>query len=324
MSYPIHRPRRLRNSEILRKLVRETRLQADQLIFPLFVTFGENVQTEISSMPGNYRFSIDRILLEIQEVQSLGISSVILFGIPEKKDELGSEAYHPNGIVQTAIKKIKDKLPQMLVMTDVCIDEYTSHGHCGIVKDGRIENDETLTLLARMALTHVEAGADLVAPSDMMDGRVGFIRKFLDDAGKTQTPIMAYSAKYASCFYGPFREAAQSFPQFGDRKTYQMDPPNSREALREAALDIEEGADIIMVKPAMPYLDIISGIRSAFNVPVAAYQVSGEYAMIKAAAKLGWIDEKSAIMESLISIKRAGADMILTYFAKEAARILNR
>ncbi|MHB8483077.1 MAG: porphobilinogen synthase [Nitrospiria bacterium] len=323
MSYPVHRPRRLRNNEVLRRLVRENHLRTDQLIFPLFITFGKNVQTEISSMPGNYRFSVDRILLEIQEIQALGISSIILFGIPEKKDELGSEAYHPNGIVQTAIKKIKDKFPQMMVMTDVCIDEYTSHGHCGIVKEGRIENDETLTLLAKMALTHAESGADLLAPSDMMDGRVGFIRKFLDDAGKTQIPIMAYSAKYASCFYGPFREAAQSSPQFGDRKTYQMDPPNSREALREVALDIEEGADIIMVKPAMPYLDIISNIRAVFDVPVAAYQVSGEYAMIKAAAKLGWIDEKSAIMESLVSIKRAGADMVLTYFAKEAARILN-
>ena len=324
MSYPIHRLRRLRNSEVLRKLVRETHLETDQLIFPLFVTFGKNVQTEISSMPGNTRFSVDRILPEIKEVQALGISSIILFGIPEKKDESGSEAYHPAGIIQTAIKKIKDKFPQMMVITDVCIDEYTSHGHCGIVKEGKIENDETLNLLAKMALTHVQSGADMVAPSDMMDGRVGFIRKFLDQAGKTETPIMAYSAKYASCFYGPFREAAQSSPQFGDRKTYQMDPPNSREALREVALDIEEGADIVMVKPAMPYLDIISKIRAAFPVPVAAYQVSGEYAMIKAAAKLGWLDEKQAVMESLLSIKRAGADMILTYFAKEAARILNR
>ncbi|MBI1821550.1 MAG: porphobilinogen synthase [Nitrospirae bacterium] len=324
MSFPNHRPRRLRNSEALRKLVRETHLEPDHLIFPMFVTFGKNVRTEILSMPGNYRFSVDRILSEIEEVQTLGISSIILFGIPEKKDELGSEAYNPRGIVQTAIKKIKDKFPHLIVMTDVCIDEYTSHGHCGIVKDGQIENDETLNLLAKMALTHAESGADLVAPSDMMDGRVGAIRKFLDQAGKTQIPIMAYSAKYASCFYGPFREAAQSSPQFGDRKTYQMDPPNSREALREVALDIEEGADIIMVKPAMPYLDIVSKIRSGFDVPVAAYQVSGEYSMIKAAAKLGWLDEKSAIMETLISIKRAGADMILTYFAKEAARILNR
>ncbi len=324
MSYPVHRPRRLRNSEVIRKLVRETHLEPDQLIYPLFVIHGKDVRSEISSMPGNYRFSVDRILAEIEEGIALGISSVILFGIPEKKDDLGSEAYNPNGIVQTAVRKIKDKFPQLLVITDVCIDEYTSHGHCGIIKEGAVENDETLALLARMALTHVESGADMVAPSDMMDGRVGFIRKYLDQAGRTGTPIMAYSAKYASCFYGPFREAAQSAPSFGDRKSYQMDPPNSREALREVALDIEEGADIIMVKPAMPYLDIIWQVKKNFDVPVAAYQVSGEFAMIKAAEKQGWIDGKSAMMESLISIKRAGADMILTYFAKEAARILNR
>jgi porphobilinogen synthase len=304
-------------------MVRETHLEADRLIYPLFVTFGKGVKSEISSMPGNYRFSADRLLQEIQEANSLGISSVILFGIPEKKDESGSEACNPDGVVQTAVRRIKDKFPEMIVITDVCIDEYTSHGHCGVVKNGKIDNDETLALLAKMALTHVEAGADMVAPSDMMDGRVGVIRKSLDQAGKTDIPIMAYSAKYASCFYGPFREAAQSSPLFGDRKTYQMDPSNSRESLREVALDIEEGADIVMVKPAMPYLDIIYRIKSAFNVPVAAYQVSGEYAMIKAAEKNGWIDGKSAMMESLISIKRAGADIILTYFAREAARILN-
>jgi porphobilinogen synthase len=274
-------------------------------------------------MPGNYRFSADRLLQEIKETNALGISSVILFGIPEKKDESGSEACNPDGVVQTAVRKIKDKFPEMIVITDVCIDEYTSHGHCGLVKNGKIDNDETLALLAKMSLTHVEAGADMVAPSDMMDGRVGVIRKTLDQAGKTDIPIMAYSAKFASCFYGPFREAAQSSPIFGDRKTYQMDPPNSRESLREVALDIEEGADIVMVKPAMPYLDIIYRVKNAFNVPVAAYQVSGEYAMIKAAEKNGWIDGKSAMMESLISIKRAGADIILTYFAREAARILN-
>jgi porphobilinogen synthase len=304
-------------------MVRETHLEADRLIYPLFVTFGKGVKSEISSMPGNYRFSADRLLQEIQEADALGISSVILFGIPEKKDESGSQACNPDGVVQTAVRRIKDKFPEMIVITDVCIDEYTSHGHCGVVKNGKIDNDETLGLLAKMALTHVEAGADMVAPSDMMDGRVGVIRKSLDQAGKTDIPIMAYSAKYASCFYGPFREAAQSSPLFGDRKTYQMDPPNSREALREVALDIEEGADIVMVKPAMPYLDIIYRVKSAFNVPVAAYQVSGEYAMIKAAEKNGWIDGKSAMMESLISIKRAGADIILTYFAREAARILN-
>ncbi len=323
MSFPIQRPRRLRNSEVLRRMVRETHLEADRLIYPLFVTFGKGVKSEISSMPGNYRFSADRLLQEIQEANALGISSVILFGIPEKKDESGSEACNPDGVVQTAVRRIKDKFPEMIVITDVCIDEYTSHGHCGVVKNGKIDNDETLALLAKMALTHVEAGADMVAPSDMMDGRVGVIRKSLDQAGKTDIPIMAYSAKYASCFYGPFREAAQSSPIFGDRKTYQMDPPNSRESLREVALDIEEGADIVMVKPAMPYLDIIYRVKSAFNVPVAAYQVSGEYAMIKAAEKNGWIDGKAAMMESLISIKRAGADIILTYFAREAARILN-
>jgi porphobilinogen synthase len=323
MSFPLQRPRRLRNSEVLRRMVRETHLEADRLIYPLFVTFGKGIKSEIASMPGNYRFSADRLLQEIKEANVLGITSVILFGIPEKKDDSGSEACHPDGVVQTAVKRIKDKFPEMIVITDVCIDEYTSHGHCGVVKNGKIDNDETLTLLAKMALTHVEAGADMVAPSDMMDGRVGVIRKSLDQAGKTDTPIMAYSAKYASCFYGPFREAAQSSPLFGDRKTYQMDPPNSREALREVALDIEEGADIVMVKPAMPYLDIIYRVKSAFNVPVAAYQVSGEYAMIKAAEKNGWIDGKSAMMESLISIKRAGADIILTYFAREAARILN-
>jgi len=324
MSYPIHRPRRLRNSEVIRKLVQETHLEPVQLIYPLFVTHGKNIRSEIASMPGNYRFSSDRILAEIEDAVTLGISSIILFGIPGKKDDLGSEAYNPKGIIQTAIKKIKDKFPQILVITDVCIDEYTSHGHCGIVKDGKVQNDETLYLLAKMALTHVEAGADMVAPSDMMDGRVGFIRKHLDQAGRSGTPIMAYSAKYASCFYGPFRDAAQSAPSFGDRKSYQMDPPNSREALREVALDIEEGADIIMVKPAMPYLDIIWQVKKSFDVPVAAYQVSGEYAMIKAAENAGWIDGKSAVIESLISIRRAGADMILTYFAKEAARILNR
>ncbi len=323
MSFPIQRPRRLRNSEVLRRMVRETHLEADRLIYPLFVTFGKGVKSEISSMPGNYRFSADRLLQEIQEANALGISSVILFGIPEKKDESGSEACNPDGVVQTAVRRIKDKFPEMIVITDVCIDEYTSHGHCGVVKNGKIDNDETLALLAKMALTHVEAGADMVAPSDMMDGRVGVIRKSLDQSGKTDIPIMAYSAKYASCFYGPFREAAQSSPIFGDRKTYQMDPPNSRESLREVALDIEEGADIVMVKPAMPYLDIIYRVKSAFNVPVAAYQVSGEYAMIKAAEKNGWIDGKAAMMESLISIKRAGADIILTYFAREAARILN-
>ena len=324
MSYPIHRPRRLRKNEMIISLVRETQLEVNDLIYPVFVTHGKDIRSEITSMPGIFRFSVDRLIPEIEEAISLGISSVILFGIPEKKDDLGSEAYNPNGVVQTAIKRIKEKFPHILVVTDVCIDEYTSHGHCGIVKEGEVENDESLTPLAKMALTHAEAGADMVAPSDMMDGRVGFIRKYLDSAGKTGTAIMAYSAKYASCFYGPFREAAQSAPSFGNRKSYQMDPANSRESLREVALDIEEGADIVMVKPAMPYLDIIYQVKKNFDVPVAAYQVSGEYAMIKAAGKQGWIDGKSAMLESLISIKRAGADMILTYFAKEAARTLGK
>ncbi|MBI1824392.1 MAG: porphobilinogen synthase, partial [Nitrospirae bacterium] len=270
MTYPVHRPRRLRKSEEIRVLVKETRLEPDQFIYPLFVTYGKAIRSGISSMPGHYRFSVDQILPEIEEIISLGVRSVILFGIPEKKDDFGSEAYNPNGIVQTAVRKIKQKFPQLLVITDVCIDEYTSHGHCGVVLNGEIQNDETLPLLAKMALTHVESGADMVAPSDMMDGRIGFIRKFLDQAGKTGTPILAYSAKYASCFYGPFREAAQSAPSFGDRKTYQMDPANSREALREVAFDIKEGADIIMVKPAMPYLDIIYQIKKKFEVPVAA------------------------------------------------------
>jgi porphobilinogen synthase len=320
MAFPSHRPRRLRQTEALRRLVRETELSVDQLILPLFVTHGKKGKTEIESMPGQYRLSIPELLKVTTEAFRLGIPAVILFGIPKVKDEVGSEGVHPQGVVQQAIRAIKDKTPDLLVITDVCIDEYTSHGHCGIVRDGKILNDETLEVLCKMALTHVQAGADLVAPSDMMDGRVGALRSMLDENGFAETPILSYAAKYASCFYAPFRDAAQSAPQFGDRKTYQMDAANRREALREVALDIEEGADIVMVKPALPYLDIISEVKRTFDLPVAAYQVSGEYSMIKAAAQKGWIDETRAMMESLLSIKRAGADMILTYFAMEMAR----
>jgi porphobilinogen synthase len=283
---------------------------------------GRSVKKEINSMPGQYQQSIDNIVRDCEEVQNLGIPAVILFGIPEHKDEVGSEAYSDEGIVQHAIKAIKRKTPDLTVITDVCLCEYTSHGHCGVVKDGKVQNDATLELLAREALSHARAGADMVAPSDMMDGRVGAIRHALDSQGFPDVPIMAYAVKYASSFYGPFREAAECAPQFGDRRSYQMDPPNSREAIREAALDIDEGADIVMIKPALAYLDIIYQVKQQFNLPVAAYNVSGEYSMIKAAAKLGWMDGERAMMESLIAIKRAGADMILTYFAKEAATLL--
>ena len=303
-------------------MIRETRLSVDNLIYPLFVTFGKGIKDEISSMPGNYRFSVDKITEEVKEAQDLGIPAIILFGIPEHKDEVGSEAYNKCGVVQEAVRAIKSATPEMIVITDVCIDEYTSHGHCGLVKGDEILNDPTLELLSKMALTHVEAGADMVAPSDMMDGRVGAIRKSLDDHGFQDIPIMAYSAKYASAFYGPFREAADSEPKFGDRKSYQMDPPNSEEAMREVVLDIEEGADIVMVKPALSYLDIIYRVKNEFDLPVAAYNVSGEFSLIKAAGQKGWVDEERVMMEALISIKRAGADMILTYFAKQAARIL--
>ena len=324
MYFPIYRPRRMRSNENIRRMVRETKLSPDDFIYPLFVTHGKGVKKEISSMPGNYQQSVDNLVKDCDEVKNLGIPAVILFGIPEHKDEAGSEAHSDDGIVQRAIHAIKNKTPELIVITDVCLCEYTSHGHCGVIKGGRIENDATLELLAREALSHAKAGADMVAPSDMMDGRVGAIRKALDSGGFEDTPVMAYAAKYASSFYGPFREAAESTPQFGDRRSYQMDPPNSREALREVALDIEEGADIVMVKPALPYLDIIYQVKQQFNLPVAAYNVSGEFSMIKAAAQMGWLDEDLAMMESLTSIKRAGADLILTYFAKEAARILNK
>ena len=305
-------------------MVRETSLSPDDFIYPLFVTYGRNVRKEIKSMPGCYQESVDGIVKHAKEVYALGIPSVLLFGIPECKDEQGSGAYDPHGVVQKAVSAIKSKVPGLYVITDVCMCEYTSHGHCGIIDEGDVKNDPTLELLAREAVSHAVAGADMVAPSDMMDGRVEAIRTALDAEGFPELPIMSYAAKYASAFYGPFREAAESTPQFGDRRSYQMDPANRREALKEAALDIEEGADIVMVKPAMTYLDIISDVKESFDLPVAAYNVSGEYSMIKAAAKRGWIDGERAMMEVLTSIKRAGADLILTYFAKEAAEVLRR
>jgi porphobilinogen synthase len=322
MAFPTHRPRRLRRSETIRTLVRETRLTASSLIYPLFVCPGSKVKDEIKSMPGNYRWSVDLLVDECRAAYDLGIPAVILFGIPETKDEVGSGAYHPEGIVQRAVRALKKEVPKLVVICDLCLCEYTSHGHCGAVKNGEIDNDSTLDLLARTALAQARAGADMVAPSDMMDGRVGRIRAALDAQSFTQIPIMAYSAKYASGFYGPFREAADSTPQFGDRRSHQMDPANQREALREIALDIEEGADIIMVKPALPYLDIIALARRRFEVPIAAYQVSGEFSLIEAAARMGWIDRERIILESLTCIRRAGADIILTYFAKDAARLL--
>jgi porphobilinogen synthase len=303
-------------------MIRETHLRPDDLILPLFVRTGKGVKQPISSMPGHFQLSIDLLIKEVEEAKSLGILGVILFGIPEKKDEIGSEAYAEDGIIQKAVRAIKEKVGEILIITDVCLCEYTSHGHCGMVKNGRILNDETLELLALQALSHALAGADVIAPSDMMDGRIGAIRKRLDENRFEDIPILSYAAKYASSFYGPFREAAESKPQFGDRKSYQMDPANGDEALREVRLDIEEGADIVMVKPALPYLDIIYRVKKTFNIPVAAYHVSGEFAMIKAASQLGWVDGDQVMMESLIAIKRAGADLILTYFAKEAAKKL--
>jgi len=323
MAFPIQRLRRLRQHELLRRMVRETSLSPADFIYPLFVVEGKDRREEIASMPGQFRLSVDLLVKEAGEITELGIPAIILFGIPNQKDERGSSGFDPNGIVQRAVKAVKDHVPGLLVVTDVCIDEYTSHGHCGIVKDGRILNDETLECLRAMARTHAQAGADMVAPSDMMDGRVAAIRTELDQAGFSELPIMAYAAKFASCFYAPFRDAAFSVPQFGDRQSYQMDPANRREALREIALDIEEGADIVMVKPALPYLDVIAAARTETLLPIAAYQVSGEYSMIKAAARSGWLDEPRAMMESLLAIKRAGADVILTYFAKDAARLLH-
>ncbi|HEX4166671.1 MAG TPA: porphobilinogen synthase [Bryobacteraceae bacterium] len=322
MAFPVHRPRRLRSSEPIRRLVRETRLAPGQFILPLFVCPGENVRKEISSMPGNAQLSIDQLVREAEQCRALGLGGVILFGIPETKDELASGAYADDGITQRAVRAVKKEVPGLLVMTDVCNCEYTSHGHCGWIKDGDVDNDTTLGWLAKTAVSHAAAGADIVAPSDMMDGRVGAIRQALDQAGHAMTPILSYAAKYASVFYGPFREAAESTPQFGDRRSYQMDPANSREALREIALDLEEGADMIMVKPAMAYLDIIHAAANQFDVPIGAYQVSGEFSMITAAAENGWLDLERTILESLTSIRRAGAEFILTYFAKPAARLL--
>lgn len=322
MLFPDYRPRRLRQNESFRKMIRETSLSVNNLIYPMFVVSGKGIRRPISSMPGIFQLSIDQLIKEAQEVQALKIPAVILFGIPEKKDEKASGAYDPNGIIQRAMKALKEKLPDLIVIGDVCLCEYMSHGHCGIIQGKDVDNDATLELLARTALAQAKAGADMVAPSDMMDGRVAEIRQALDENGFEHIPIMAYSAKYASAYYGPFREAAESAPKFGDRKTYQMDPPNAREALREVTLDVEEGADIVMIKPALPYLDVICRVRQEFDLPVAAYNVSGEYAMIKAAAQQGWLDEEKVILETLTSIRRAGADLILTYFAKQAASLL--
>ncbi|VAV82813.1 Porphobilinogen synthase [hydrothermal vent metagenome] len=324
MNFPQYRPRRLRKSALIRKMVRETELTASDLILPLFVIHGKSVRNPIASMPGHFQYSVDLIGKEAQSVWEAGVSAVILFGIPQEKDPIGKSAFDPEGPVPMAIKAIKESVPEMLVITDVCMCEYTSHGHCGIFKDGDVDNDSTLELLGRAALTHAEAGADMIAPSDMMDGRVGMIRKLLDRGGFSDIPIMSYAAKYSSAFYGPFRDAAESTPESGDRRGYQMDPANSNEAMREVALDIGEGADIVMVKPALPYLDIIRRVKDEFDYPVAAYNVSGEYSMVKAAAAKGWIDGEAVMMETLLSIKRAGADIIITYFAKEAALLLKK
>ena len=324
MSFPIHRPRRLRRNENLRRMTRETHLRVDDLIMPLFIVPGTRVENPIGSMPGIAQLSVDRAVEECKQIRDLGIPGVILFGIPDEKDAVGSDAYDDNGIIQRALRALKEEVPGLTLITDVCLCEYTDHGHCGLIKGNDVENDATLELLVKESLSHVRAGADMVAPSDMMDGRVRAIRQALDREGFPHIPIMAYAAKFASGFYGPFREAAESTPQFGDRRSYQMDPANGDEALREVALDIEEGADIVMVKPALPYLDIIRRAKEKFSYPLAAYNVSGEYAMLKAAALNGWLDEERVMLEALTSIKRAGADLILTYFAKDAARILEK
>ncbi len=322
MTFPTHRPRRLRRSEAIRSFVRETRLSVQSFVYPMFGCPGSKVRTEVGSMPGIYQQSVDQLVEECREVESLGIPAVILFGLPEHKDEQGTEAVAAHGVVQRAIEAIRGAKLNLLVITDVCLCEYTSHGHCGVVKDGVVLNDPTVEILAEEALSHARAGADIVAPSDMMDGRVAAIRRKLDEHGFTDVAILSYAAKYCSGFYGPFREAAQSAPQFGDRRSYQMDPANAREALREVALDIEEGADLVMVKPALPYLDVVRAVRDRFDVPVAAYNVSGEYAMVKAAARNGWLDEQRVVLEILTAIRRAGAEIVLTYHAKDAARWL--
>jgi len=322
--FPENRPRRLRSSETIRRLVKETRISPDNLIYPLFIKEGRSLKEPIISMPDQFRYSPDMAATAAKDIFDKNIPAVLLFGIPSHKDKFGTEAHKSNGVVQKAIAEIKNRVPEMLIITDVCMCEYTDHGHCGILDDnGQVSNDETLELLAKISLSHVKAGASMVAPSDMMDGRIGFIREALDESGYEDIPIMSYSAKYASAFYGPFREAAGSTPSFGNRKAYQMDPANAREAIREVQLDVEEGADIIMVKPAMPCLDIIKSVADEFNEPLAAYQVSGEYAMIKAAAGQGWLDDESCMMESIIAIRRAGADMIITYFAPQIARLIS-
>lgn len=316
----IRRPRRLRTSPTLRRMVQETTLTPSDFVMPLFICHGEKISQPVGSMPGVNRVSIDVAVAECRELQQLGIPAVILFGIPAAKDPLGKEGYDDNGIIQQAVRAIKQAVPELLVITDVCLCEYTDHGHCGVIVDGDVHNDTTVELLVKEAVSHARAGADIVAPSDMMDGRIGSIREGLDEAGFSQIPVMSYSVKYCSAFYGPFRDAADSTPQFGDRKTYQMDPANSREAIVEASLDVEEGADFLMVKPALPYLDIIASLKENFSLPLAAYHVSGEYAMIKAAGRNGWLDEAKAMEESLLSIKRAGADIIISYYAKEFAQ----
>jgi porphobilinogen synthase len=320
--FPQLRLRRLRRTEVLRALVRENRVEVADLIYPMFIVEGSGIRQEVTSMPGVFRYSPDQLLPEIEELAGLKIPAVLLFGIPEQKDEVGTSAYHPEGVIQQAIRVFKNSVTELLVITDVCLCEYTSHGHCGVLVGGQVDNDQTLPLLAEMALSHAEAGADIVAPSDMMDGRVKVIRESLDAKGFQHIPILAYSAKYASAFYGPFREAAESSPQSGDRHGYQLDPPNVREALREVEQDIAEGADIVMVKPALAYLDVIRQVRNTFNHPLAAYNVSGEYAMVKAAAQRGWLEEPRVVLETLTAIKRAGADIILTYHAKDVARWL--
>ncbi len=322
MRFPEYRARRLRRTEALRSMVREVRLDPQDFILPFFVRHGKGIKDPVKSMPGNFQLSTDMLLKELREPFDRGIPAILLFGIPKKKDNTGSEAYAKTGIIQQAIKAVKDSYPELVVITDVCLCEYTDHGHCGVLGDSDVDNDATLELLARMAVSHASAGADIVAPSDMMDGRVSAIREALDETGLDMTPIMSYAAKYASAFYGPFREAAESTPRFGDRRSYQMDPANSDEALREVAMDVEEGADIIMVKPALPYLDVIWRVRNTFDLPLAAYNVSGEFSMIKAAARNGWIDGDRCMMEALTSIKRAGADLIISYHSLEAVRLL--
>ena len=322
MPFPTHRLRRLRKNETIRRMVRETKLLPDNLIYPVFICEGKNIRNQIKSMPGCFQISVDNLIREAKELHKLKILAMILFGIPSKKDETGSQAFAKNGIVQKAVREIKKNIPELIIITDICLCAYTSHGHCGIIKKGKIDNDATVKILAEIAVSHAESGADIVAPSDMMDGRVKVIRKALDENSFEDTPIMSYAAKYASSFYAPFKEAAESKPESGDRKSHQIDPANSDEAMREIAFDIEEGADIIIVKPALPYLDIIYRAKEKFEIPLAAYHVSGEYSLIKAGGKLGWIDENQVMMESLLSIKRAGADMIITYFAKEAAKLL--